>query len=224
MSNAAVGITVGINVGIKIGLVGWACVAMGGCKGPVLTSSTPQASSLASPLNRTVETETLPSPQASALEAPETQAVDQVRKDPPSPEAPSTSILGRIKQDVKSKVVIAKQDSGQTFLSNVLVSQQAEKLVKGRFNPDLKRLSTDTPLENDEYRLEVRQADAAQAIIVAIAKQPGFASYTGIAYALPGEIPATGICKTNIPSQTPPSPPKRIKQGFICSAGASTAR
>ncbi len=209
---------------MKIGLVGLVSLAMGGCKGPTPSSSTSQASPLASPpsLSRSLDKTPAPSSQASVLKAPETQAAAQ--KDLPAPQASSTSILGRIKQDVTSKVVIAKQDSGQTFLSNILVSQQAEKLVKGRFNPDLKRLSTDTPLENDEYRLEVRQADAAQAIIVAIAKQPGFASYSGIAYALPGEIPATGICKTNIPSQTPPSPPRRIKQGFICSTGASTAR
>jgi hypothetical protein len=70
--------------------------------------------------------------------------------------------------------------------------------------------------------MEVRQADKQKAIIVAIAKQPGFASYTGAVYAREGKIPATGICKTNVPSQTPPQPPKIVKAGLICESGSST--
>ena len=221
-----------VSKAVKIGFVGWASLAvggLGGCRSSAPpTPQTPIASSpssLASPssLDRSPEIQSTPnSPEAAVRDLPQAQTAE---KETPSSQAQkSPSILGKIRQDITSKVVIAKQDSGKTFLSNVLVSQQAEKLVKGRFNPDLKRLSDDTPLENDEYRLEVRQADASQAIIVAIAKQPGFASYTGIVRAIPDEIPAVGICKTNIPSQSPPSPPKPVKQGFICGAGASTAR
>ncbi len=136
---------------------------------------------------------------------------------------PTPSLLKKIKQDLSLKVAIAKQDTGKTALSNLLRSQQAEKLVKGRFTSDLKRIAEDIPLETDEYRLEVRQADEAKAIVVAIAKQPGFASYTGAVYARDSDIPVTSICKTNVPSQTPPQPPKIVKAGLICESGASTA-
>jgi Type IV pilin-like G and H, putative len=69
----------------------------------------------------------------------------------------------------------------------------------------------------------VRQADENKAIVVAIAKKPGFASYTGAVYAREGKIPVTSICKTNIPSQTPPQPPKLFEAGLMCESGSSTA-
>jgi Type IV pilin-like G and H, putative len=118
-------------------------------------------------------------------------------------------------------VAIAKQDTGRTYLGILLLSQQAEKLVKGKFTSDLKQLASDTPIDTEEYRLEVREADTAKAVMVAIAKKPGFASYTGAVYAVEGNIPVTGMCRTNVPSQVPPTAPKFTYSTILCAQGSS---
>jgi Type IV pilin-like G and H, putative len=205
---------------LKVSLVGLAAIGMGGCFGqrPSPVQTLPPASSV-------TEQSTSVSPSVSASTS-KPDIVPSASLSPSSGTTQSPSLLGKIKQDIKGKVAIAKQDTGKTYLSNILRSQQAEKLVKGRFNADLKRLSADIPLETDEYHLEVRQADKTKAIIVAIAKQPGFASYTGAVYEMEGTIPMTSICKTNVPSQTPPPPPKIVStagsKGLMCSTGSST--
>jgi Type IV pilin-like G and H, putative len=207
---------------LKVGLVGIVGLAMGGCWGqkstPVSTSVTPSVPIPQQPASVSPSVPLLtPTPKAEAA-ATETAPPGATT----SETTPAPSLLKKIKQDLSLKVAIAKQDTGKTSLSNILLSQQAEKLVKGRFTADLKRLSADIPLETDEYRIEVRQADQTKAIIVAIAKRPGFASYTGAVYAMEGNIPVTSICKTNVPSQTPPQPPKIVSAGLICESGSST--
>jgi hypothetical protein len=124
-------------------------------------------------------------------------------------------------QVVSQAGAIAKQDTGKTYISNLLLSQQAEHLVRGRFASDLKRLAPDVPTETEDYHLEIRQADASQTVLVATAKQPGFNSYTGVVYAIAGKIPVTGICKTNVPSQTPPQAPKLVQSAIMCPQGSS---
>jgi Type IV pilin-like G and H, putative len=207
---------------LKAGLVGIVGIAMGGCLGqrpsavqPSPSSSIPLAEQPAS-VSSSV-TPLTPVPTASQPDAGRPTALASAPKTTRTP-----SLLKKIKQDLSLKVAIAKQDTGKTALSNLLRSQQAEKLVKGRFTSDLKRISEDIPLETDEYRIEVRQADETKAIVAAIAKRPGFASYTGAVYAVEGKIPVTSICKTNVPSQTPPQPPKIVKAGLMCESGSST--
>ncbi len=134
-----------------------------------------------------------------------------------------SEILAKIQKKISQKVAIAKQDTGKTYLSSLLLSQQAEKLVKGKFTSDLKRLAADLPIETEEYRLELRQADASKAVMVALAKRPGFASYTGAVYAVEGGIPVTGICKTNVPSKSPPQAPKLAYSTVMCAPGSSAA-
>jgi hypothetical protein len=140
---------------------------------------------------------------------------------PATSKSPDPTLFRKIKNDLSEKVAIAKQDTGKTYLSSLLLSQQAEKLVRGQFSSDIKRLSPDFPTETDEYRLEIRQANPSQAVIVAVAKRPGYASYTGAVYAMEGKIPLTGICKTNVPSQTPPQAPQRIQSTLMCPSGSS---
>jgi Type IV pilin-like G and H, putative len=134
------------------------------------------------------------------------------------------TILNKIGKNLSEKVAIAKQDTGKTYLSSLLLSQQAEKLVKGKFTSDLKVIASDIPIETEEYRLEVRQADASKAVMVALAKKPGFASYTGAVYAVEGSIPISGMCKTNVPSQTPPQAPKFTYSTILCADGSSAVR
>jgi hypothetical protein len=144
----------------------------------------------------------------------------------PSPRAvpdQDAAVLAKINQKLSQKGAIAKQDTGKTYLSSLLLSQQAEKLVQGKFTSDLKRLAADIPIETEEYRLEVRQADASKAVMVALAKQPGFASYTGAVYAVEGGIAVTGICKTNVPSKSPPPAPKLAYATVMCPPGSSAA-
>jgi Type IV pilin-like G and H, putative len=210
---------------LKVGLVGIVSMVIGGCMGqksaPVEAPPSPSASLEQRPTLVNPSSPSVPS-LSPVLKADLPDANRPGDATTSSETTPAPSLLKKIKQDLSLKVAIAKQDTGKTALSNLLRSQQAEKLVKGRFTADLKRISEDIPLETDEYRLEVRQADEAKAIVVAIAKQPGFASYTGAVYATEGKIPITSICKTNVPSQTPPQPPKIVKAGLMCESGSST--
>jgi Type IV pilin-like G and H, putative len=184
-----------------------------------------------------------PTPSPSALSTPATPAPTQpptsaqpkqpIEKTPLS-SAPGLSspaavpdqdseVLAKINQKLSQKGAIAKQDTGKTYLSSMLLSQQAEKLVQGKFTSDLKRLAADIPTETEEYRLEIRQADASKAVMVALAKQSGFASYTGAVYAVEGGIAVTGICKTNVPSKSPPPAPKLAYATVMCPPGSSAA-
>jgi hypothetical protein len=130
-------------------------------------------------------------------------------------------LINKITKKLSDKVAIAKQDTGKTYLSTLLLSQQAQKLVKGKFSTDLKLLASDIPLETEEYRIEVRKADVSTAVMVAVAKKPGFASYIGAVYAVEGSLPVSGMCKTNLPSQTPPEAPKFSYATILCAAGSS---
>jgi hypothetical protein len=136
-------------------------------------------------------------------------------------DATALKLSNKISKAVTQKGNIALQDTGKTFLSNLLLSQQAEHLTKGRFTDDLKRLAPDVPTDNEDYHLEVKQATESQAVLVAIAKKPGLNSYTGIAYTVPGKLPITAMCRTNIPSQTPPQTPKFVQSMVMCPSGSS---
>jgi hypothetical protein len=142
----------------------------------------------------------------------------------PPLDATALKISNKISKDVTQKGNIALQDTGKTFLSNLLLAQQAEHLTKGRFTDDLKRLAPDIPTDNEDYHLEVKQASESQAVLVAIAKKPGLNSYTGIVYTIPGKLPATAMCRTNIPSQTPPQTPKFVRSMVMCSSGSAAIK
>lgn len=203
-----------------------------GCSSPKSATSPPAPSpsvtlvpttSPGVPTTAVTQQPTPPNLQSTAVPAPTAVATAPSQSAEPSPALPSDpTLINRLRRDLSRKVVIAKQDTGKTHLSSLLLSQQAEKLVKGQFSNDLKRLARDFPSETDEYRLEIRKADNAQAVIVAVAKQPGYASYTGAVYALEGKIPVTGICKTNVPSQMPPPAPKLVHSVLMCAAGSSS--
>jgi hypothetical protein len=197
-------------IGIGISFVGlW----IGGCSthsvtAPSLTpSNSPLAQSPVPETNPTTPSGTTPSPSG----LPSSTASPTV--DP--------NLINKITQKLSDKVAIAKQDTGKTYLSTLLLSQQAQKLVKGKFSTDLKLLASDIPIETEEYRLEVRQADVSTAVMVAVAKKPGFASYIGAVYAVEGSLPVSGMCKTNVPSQTPPEAPKYSYSTILCATGSS---
>jgi Type IV pilin-like G and H, putative len=158
-----------------------------------------------------------PNPTASAIATP---TPSQGASSTPDPTI-DPNLLNKIRKNLSDKVAIAKQDTGKTYLSTLLLAQQAQKLVKGKFSSDLKLLASDIPSETEEYRLEVRQADSATAIMVAVAKKPGFASYIGAVYAVEGSLPVSGMCKTNVPSRTPPEAPKFSYSTILCADGSS---
>jgi Type IV pilin-like G and H, putative len=177
-------------------------------------------------------TVTAPSPTPSVAQSSAPASVTPSAPDPsvssatPSPSSSAEpnldpNLINDLRKKLSNKVAIAKQDTGRTYLGILLLSQQAEKLVKGKFTGDLKQLASDTPIDTEEYRLEVRQADTVKAVMVAIAKKPGFASYTGAVYAVEGNIPVTGMCRTNVPSQMPPAEPKFTYSTLICAEGSS---
>ncbi len=139
-------------------------------------------------------------------------------------DATNLKISNKISKDVTRKGNIALQDTGKTFLSNLLLSQQAEHLTKGRFTDDLKRLAPNVPTDNEDYHLEIKQANTSQAIMVAIAKKPGLNSYTGMVYTIPGKLSAAVMCRTNVPSQTPPQTPKFVQSMVMCPSGSSAIK
>jgi Type IV pilin-like G and H, putative len=182
-----------------------------GCSTHTVTAPSPTPSVAQSSATPSSTSSAPDSSLSSAIPSPSTTAAPNLDPD----------LINSLRKKLSNKVAIAKQDTGRTYLGILLLSQQAEKLVKGKFTSDLKQLASDTPIDTEEYRLEVRQADTAKAILVAIAKKPGFASYTGAVYAVEGNIPVTGMCRTNIPSQTPPSAPKFTYSTIICPEGSS---
>ncbi|HEY9827218.1 MAG TPA: type IV pilin-like G/H family protein, partial [Stenomitos sp.] len=130
-------------------------------------------SSTASSTNQPVPTTSIPPKSPSGSSASPSAATGPTPSPSTQPQ-PQTSATASASP---SALPIAKQDTGKTYLSTILVSQQAEKLVSGRFSDDLPRLAPEVPLQNEEYQIEVRQADTSHAVVVAIAKRPGFASY-----------------------------------------------
>ncbi|NJM65104.1 MAG: hypothetical protein HC851_05260 [Acaryochloris sp. RU_4_1] len=136
--------------------------------------------------------------------------------------ATDKELIAKVHQDVKKKGTIAKQDSGQTYLGEILRSQQAIKLVNGRFTTNLNELAIDNLPDNTrDYRLQVLEANEEKAIVVAIAKQPGIFSYTGAVYAQEASIPLSTICKSNQPSKAPPKQPKLVGSTIVCAPGST---
>jgi hypothetical protein len=209
---------------LTIGMMGAIAV---GCSQPNTTSVSPTPSSSVaigssgqSPSKPSVQPHPSKTPLSSPTATPSASASAKA-----SPlDATALKLSNKISKAVTQKGNIALQDTGKTFLSNLLLSQQAEHLTKGRFTDDLKRLAPDVPTDNEDYHLEVKQATESQAVLVAIAKKPGLNSYTGIVYTAPGKLPTTAMCRTNIPSQTPPQTPKFVQSMVMCPSGSSATK
>lgn len=175
------------------------------------------------------------SPQSSVAAKPSPQPSPSTQKPPvssppkaklsPAPKVKlSTSdqkLVSKVQQEVQKKGSIAKQDSGQTYLDNVLQSQQAVKLVQGRFTSNLQELQTHSPDSSNDHQLQVLEADENKAVVVAIAKQNGLFSYTGAVYAQEASLPVSAICKSNEPTKTPPGAPKLTGSTIICAQGST---
>lgn len=159
-----------------------------------------------------------------------TTSQDQAAKKPPASLSPAPKIklsasekklVTKVHKEVKKKGTIAKQDSGQTYLDNILQSQQALKLVNGRFTNNLGELKTNLPDSPNEHQLQVLEASEDKAIVVAIAKQDGIFSYTGAVYAQDASLPVSTICKSNEPTKTPPGTPTLKGATIICAQGST---
>ncbi|ABW25234.1 hypothetical protein AM1_0148 [Acaryochloris marina MBIC11017] len=130
-------------------------------------------------------------------------------------------LVSKVQKEVQKNGSVAKQDTGHTYLGNVLRSQQAEKLVTGRFTTNLQKLESDSPKDSGEFQLQVLEANENKAIVAAIAKQNGIFSYTGAVYAQDASIPVSAICKSNEPTQTPPGTPKLTGSTIVCAQGST---
>ncbi|NJK41061.1 MAG: hypothetical protein HC934_06330 [Acaryochloridaceae cyanobacterium SU_2_1] len=153
-----------------------------------------------------------------------TQPISKTQtKQPPteSTAAAEKDLISKVQKEVNEKGSIAKQDAGQTYVGNILQSQQATQLVTGRFTANLQELNLNLPAETDEYRLQILTANDHKAIVVAIAKQPGIFSYTGAVYARKAKLPVVTICKSNEPSRKPPATPKLVQSGIVCPSGST---
>ncbi|MEO0374736.1 MAG: type IV pilin-like G/H family protein [Cyanobacteria bacterium P01_A01_bin.17] len=190
----------------------------------------------------TTESGTTPSPAASELPGgepsggeptPSTAKVDQPSTGAETPTIePATnepSPLPKEEQQVVSQAVkdaekqgnIARQDTGKTYLDNILLLQQTERFVGGTFVPNLAQLSDEVPKETTEYQFKVLRADTKEAVVVAIAKIPGITSYVGAAYSIEGSTPISGICRSNLPAQQAPKPPKLAGKSIQCASGST---
>jgi hypothetical protein len=205
------------------------CLTIGaiavGCSQPSTTSVSPKPSSSVA-IGSSGQSPSTPSVQPHPSETPLSSptATPSASAGASPLDATALKLSNKISKAVTQKGNIALQDTGKTFLSNLLLSQQAEHLTKGRFTDDLKHLAPDVPTDNEDYHLEVKQASESQAVLVAMAKRPGLNSYTGIVYTAPGKLPTTAMCRTNIPSQTPPQTPKFVQSMVMCPSGSSAIK
>ncbi len=219
----------------------WASMIVSGllisCSGSAPKSETPTTpadvpASQSSDRPKSSQTEPSASPQPSAApkvtKSPSSQ--DQTAPKPSVPLSPAPKIelsdsekklVSKVQKEVKQKGAIAKQDSGQTYLDDILQSQQANQLVNGRFTSNLGELKTSLPDSSDEHQLKVLEASEDKAIVVAIAKQDGIFSYTGAVYAQDVSLPVSTICKSNEPTKTPPSAPALKGATIICAPGST---
>lgn len=204
-------------------MIGFAGAIAAGCSPRSAPSVSPTPSSSVA-IGSSGQSPSTPSVQPHPSEAPSPTAKPSVSVGASPLDATNLRISDKISKDVTQKGNIALQDTGKTFLSNLLLSQQAEHLTKGRFTDDLKRLAPDVPTDNEDYHLEIKQANTSQAVMVAIAKKPGFNSYTGMVYTIPGKLATTVMCRTNIPSQTPPQTPKFVQSMAMCPSGSSAIK
>jgi Type IV pilin-like G and H, putative len=202
-------------------LLGVLVLGMAGCdrkSNPFSSASSPSPS-------RDNESSVVPKPTSKTSPEPSNQGNTALQGNSSSPATspdiplnPEDQALSQdVQKDLQVKgVKLAMQSSGQIALGNVLLSQQAEHLVKRRFASDMKQLSGDMPSEIEEYYLQILQADANKTIVTATAKVPGLPSYTGAVFAVQAKVATSKICKTKVPSEMPPSPPTLIGEVIKC--------
>lgn len=131
------------------------------------------------------------------------------------------AIAQKMEKEVQEKVDrLAIQPIGKTYLSGILFNQQAEKLLKGKFSSNLEQLTSDMATDSNDYQLQIVAADADKSIVTATAKTPGLPSYTGAVFAVPEKTPIAGICKTKLPSKTPPEPPTLTGGAIKCDSNS----
>lgn len=126
-------------------------------------------------------------------------------------------VVSKVTKEVQTEAPISTQNAGLTTVNRVLVAQQAMWLLSGSFSTDFKALEPNLPVETDEYKFSITQGDQAQTVVKAIAKNDKLHSFTGAAVAVPTNIPESALCRTKLPSQTPPQPPT-IKDGQVTCA------
>jgi len=218
------------------------------CSGSETVEKSPQ-SNVNSPVPKSSPTSQAPQPTPSVSKQPETetaakpepQSTPAAQKQKPASQKPVSAppkvklspapkvelskseeqLVSKVHKEVQKKGSVAKQDTGHTYLGNVLRSQQAEKLVTGRFTTNLQELQADSPKDQGAYDLQVLEANESMAIVAAIAKENGTFSYTGAVYSQDASIPVSAICKSNEPTKTPPDVPKLTGSRIICAQGST---
>lgn len=173
-------------------------------------SNVPTTTTPANPQPTSTDVAAVPSPKVQLTEAPKTHLPKEDKQ-----------LVSQIAKETEKKSKIARQDSGKTYLDNILRLQQAERFVGGAFRPSLSALADDIPDETDEYQFKILTADTEQAVVVAIAKIPGLNSYVGAAYNIDGGTPISGICKSNLPTQKAPNSPKLAGKSVQCASGST---
>lgn len=159
---------------------------------------------------------TLPSPKQSS-EAKNSSA--QSAKTDPSPPLPELSeknkaLVSQVTKEIQEESTLSTQNTGLTTVSRILVAQQAMWLLSGEFSDDFKALEPNLPIEDDDYTFSITKGDRSESVIMAIAKSDKLPSFTGATVAVPSKVPQSALCRTKLPSKTPPQTPT-IKDGRI---------
>ncbi|MEM9138090.1 MAG: type IV pilin-like G/H family protein, partial [Cyanobacteria bacterium P01_F01_bin.42] len=126
-------------------------------------------------------------------------------------------LVSQVAKEVQDDVSVSTQNNGLITVNRVLVAQQAMWLLSGSFSTDFETLEPNLPPETDEYQFSIPQGDEARAVVKAIAKTDKLHSFTGAAVAVPTQVPQSALCRTKVPSKTPPQPPT-IKDGQVSCA------
>ncbi|PZD71462.1 hypothetical protein C1752_06381 [Acaryochloris thomasi RCC1774] len=184
---------------------------------PGATPTSPAASELPGGEEPTPSTAKVEQPSTGA----ETPSIEPATNKPSPLPKEEQQVVSQAVKEAEKQGNIARQDTGKTYLDNILLLQQTERFVGGTFVPNLGQLSDEVPKETTEYQFKVLRADTKEAVVVAIAKIPGITSYVGAAYSIEGSTPISGICRSNLPAQQAPKPPKLAGKSIQCASGST---
>ncbi len=126
----------------------------------------------------------------------------------------------------------ARQVEGKHYVGAMNRAQQAYYLENEQFAGSIEELNIGLPLETPNYQYQIWtigesgpfQAEiiSPEAIVIAIAQQPGLKSYSGVVWIdEKGEI-MRHMCETDLPSSTSVIPERRPgDERFICQKGST---
>jgi type IV pilus assembly protein PilA len=118
----------------------------------------------------------------------------------------------------------ARQSEGKTFVGSMNRGQQAYHLENNAFTDSLEKLDLGIRSETESYSYSIRLGNQA-AFNYGTSKRENLKSYVGGVFVVPSPnspketFTQAILCETDIPTNTPPSPPTNENGVLTCAAG-----